>query len=42
MERCWAYLTIKDLLAKMEVEWDPTTVDSMKKKALELSLKVGD
>lgn len=39
-EKLWAYLTIKQLMEQMLREDDPAITDSLKKKALELSLKV--
>ena len=38
--RLWAYLTINDLLRKAKAATNKTDSDSMKKRALELSLKV--
>ena len=38
--RLWAYLTINDLLRKAKAATNKTDIDSMKKRALALSLKV--
>ncbi|XP_076059970.1 inter-alpha-trypsin inhibitor heavy chain H3-like [Oratosquilla oratoria] len=38
LERLWAYMTIQNLLEKMEVEEDPAVKEDMKSRALEMAL----
>ncbi|XP_076066222.1 inter-alpha-trypsin inhibitor heavy chain H3-like isoform X3 [Oratosquilla oratoria] len=40
LERLWAYMTVQNLLEKMEVEEDPKVKESMKSRALEMALDI--